>query len=120
MRNVYLDKTSSLCIHLISDRWVGVHQTFETSILEVNMLDPKNFEGENVENLYSQVSDKPPLPLSTVGDALLEMIFGERLQYFNPVQSQVDLATQSFVRLICVVGVQTAVLFDGRFDSLLP
>ena len=72
---------SQIYVRAISDRWLGAETV--TPISFQHLIRP------DTESVYTDLLDLQPLPVSALKNPILEDIYGQRFQYFNPMQTQI-------------------------------
>ena len=72
---------SQIYIRAISDRWMGA----ET----VNPVSFQHLIRPDTENVYTDLLNLQPLPVSALKNQILEEIYKKRFSYFNPMQTQI-------------------------------
>ena len=72
---------SQIYVRAISDRWLGAETVSPISFQHLIRPD--------TESVYTDLLDLQPLPVSALKNALLEEIYGQRFQFFNPMQTQI-------------------------------
>lgn len=72
---------SQIYIRCLSDRWLGAETVHPISFQHLIRPD--------TENVYTDLLNLQPLPLSALKNPLLEELYGQRFQYFNPMQTQI-------------------------------
>jgi len=68
-------------VRAVSDRWLGAETVHAISFQHLIRPD--------TESVYTDLLDLQPLPISALKNPLLEEIYAQRFQYFNPMQSQI-------------------------------
>ena len=68
-------------VRAASDRWLGAETV--TPVSFQHLIRP------DTESVYTDLLDLQPLPVSALKNPLLEEIYGERFQFFNPMQTQI-------------------------------
>lgn len=68
-------------IRAVSDRWLGAETV--TPISFQHLIRP------DTEAIYTPLLNLQPLPITALKDKRLEMIYGKKFQYFNPMQTQI-------------------------------
>ncbi|PNS15900.1 hypothetical protein CAC42_8006 [Sphaceloma murrayae] len=71
---------SQIYVRAISDRWLGAETV--TPISFQHLIRP------DTESVYTDLLDLQPLPVSALKNPLLEEIYSQRFQFFNPMQTQ--------------------------------
>lgn len=72
---------TQIYVRAVSDRWLGAETV--TPVSFQHLIRP------DTESLYTQLLDLQPLPVSALKNSLLEEIYSQRFQYFNPMQTQI-------------------------------
>lgn len=72
---------SQIYVRAISDRWLGAETV--SAISFQHLIRP------DTESVYTELLDLQPLPVTALKNPALEEIYGQRFQYFNPMQSQI-------------------------------
>ncbi|BDD63957.1 hypothetical protein MPDQ_006298 [Monascus purpureus] len=72
---------SQIYVRAISDRWLGAETV--TPISFQHLIRP------DTESVYTDLLNLQPLPISALKNPILEEIYGQRFQYFNPMQTQI-------------------------------
>ncbi|PWW75443.1 Sec63-domain-containing protein [Tuber magnatum] len=67
-------------IRAVSDRWLGAETV--TPISFRHLIRP------DTEAIYTPLLNLQPLPITALKDERLEIIYGKKFQYFNPMQTQ--------------------------------
>ncbi|KAI1004723.1 putative helicase [Podosphaera aphanis] len=65
----------------VSDRWLGAESVHPISFQHLIRPD--------TESVYTDLLNLQPLPITALKNPALEAIYGERFQYFNPMQTQI-------------------------------
>ncbi|KAL8706297.1 MAG: hypothetical protein Q9201_000616 [Fulgogasparrea decipioides] len=68
-------------VRAVSDRWLGAETV--TPVSFQHLIRP------DTESVYTQLLDLQPLPIAALKNPLLEEIYGQRFQFFNPMQTQI-------------------------------
>ncbi|KAF2852407.1 Sec63-domain-containing protein [Plenodomus tracheiphilus IPT5] len=68
-------------VRAVSDRWLGAETVHPISFQHLIRPD--------TESVYTDLLDLQPLPISALKNPLLEEVYAQRFQYFNPMQSQI-------------------------------
>ena len=68
-------------VRAVSDRWLGAETV--TPISFQHLIRP------DTESIYTDLLDLQPLSIVALKNPLLEEIYGQRFQYFNPMQTQI-------------------------------
>lgn len=71
---------SQIYVRAVSDRWLGAETVQPVSFQHLIRPD--------TESVYTDLLNLQPLPISALKNPLLEEIYGQRFQYFNPMQTQ--------------------------------
>jgi antiviral helicase SLH1 len=72
---------SQIYVRAVSDRWLGAETVYPVSFQHLIRPD--------TESVYTDLLDLQPLPVSALKNPLLEEIYGQRFQFFNPMQTQI-------------------------------
>ena len=72
---------TQIYVRAVSDRWLGAETV--TPVSFQHLIRP------DTESVYTDLLDLQPLPISALKNPLLEEIYGQRFQYFNPMQTQI-------------------------------
>ncbi|KAJ5219584.1 hypothetical protein N7468_008788 [Penicillium chermesinum] len=72
---------SQIYVRLISDRWLGAETVSPVSFQHLIRPD--------TESVYTDLLDLQPLPISALQNPILEELYGQRFQFFNPMQTQI-------------------------------
>ena len=72
---------TQIYVRAVSDRWLGAETV--TPVSFQHLIRP------DTESVYTDLLDLQPLPVSALKNPMLEEIYGERFQYFNPMQTQI-------------------------------
>ena len=72
---------SQIYIRIISDRWLGVETVSPVSFQHLIRPD--------TESVYTDLLNLQPLPISALKNPILEEVYGQRFQFFNPMQTQI-------------------------------
>ncbi|KAF2866013.1 Sec63 Brl domain-containing protein [Massariosphaeria phaeospora] len=72
---------SQIYVRAVSDRWLGAETVHPISFQHLIRPD--------TESVYTDLLNLQPLPVSALKNPLLEELYSERFQYFNPMQSQI-------------------------------
>ncbi|KAJ9632227.1 putative steryl acetyl hydrolase mug81 [Taxawa tesnikishii (nom. ined.)] len=67
-------------VRAVSDRWLGAETV--TPVSFQHLIRP------DTESVYTDLLNLQPLPISALKNPLLEEIYGQRFQFFNPMQTQ--------------------------------
>ncbi|KAL6705791.1 putative steryl acetyl hydrolase mug81 [Coniothyrium glycines] len=68
-------------VRAVSDRWLGAETVHPISFQHLIRPD--------TESVYTDLLNLQPLPLTALKNPLLEELYAQRFQYFNPMQSQI-------------------------------
>lgn len=71
---------SQIYVRAVSDRWLGAETV--TPVSFQHLIRP------DTESVYTDLLNLQPLPVSSLKNPLLEEIYGERFEFFNPMQTQ--------------------------------
>lgn len=71
---------SQIYVRAVSDRWLGAETV--TPVSFQHLIRP------DTESVYTDLLNLQPLPIKALKNPLLEEIYGQRFQYFNPMQTQ--------------------------------
>ncbi|KIW48286.1 uncharacterized protein PV06_00891 [Exophiala oligosperma] len=72
---------SQIYVRVISDRWLGAETVQPVSFQHLIRPD--------TESVYTDLLDLQPLPITALKNPLLEELYGQRFQFFNPMQTQI-------------------------------
>lgn len=72
---------SQIYVRAISDRWLGAETV--TPVSFQHLIRP------DTESVYTDLLNLQPLPITALKNPLLEVIYGQRFQFFNPMQTQI-------------------------------
>jgi antiviral helicase SLH1 len=72
---------SQIYVRAVSDRWLGAETVYPVSFQHLIRPD--------TESVYTDLLDLQPLPISALKNPLLKEIYGQRFQFFNPMQTQI-------------------------------
>lgn len=72
---------SQIYVRVISDRWLGAETVQPVSFQHLIRPD--------TESIYTDLLDLQPLPISALKNPVLEELYGQRFQFFNPMQTQI-------------------------------
>ncbi|KAJ5130015.1 uncharacterized protein N7515_006054 [Penicillium bovifimosum] len=72
---------SQIYIRVISDRWLGAETVSPVSFQHLIRPD--------TESVYTDLLNLQPLPITALKNPILEEIYGQRFQFFNPMQTQI-------------------------------
>lgn len=72
---------SQIYVRAVSDRWLGAETVHPVSFQHLIRPD--------TESVYTDLLDLQPLPISALKNPHLEEIYGQRFQFFNPLQTQI-------------------------------
>ena len=68
-------------VRAVSDRWLGAETV--TPVSFQHLIRP------DTENVYTDLLDLQPLPVTALKNPVLEEIYGHRFPFFNPMQTQI-------------------------------
>ncbi|KAK5169509.1 putative steryl acetyl hydrolase mug81 [Saxophila tyrrhenica] len=71
---------SQIYVRAVSDRWLGAETVQPVSFQHLIRPD--------TESVYTDLLNLQPLPVKALKNPLLEEIYGQRFQFFNPMQTQ--------------------------------
>ncbi|KAF1814790.1 Sec63-domain-containing protein [Eremomyces bilateralis CBS 781.70] len=71
---------SQIYVRAVSDRWLGCETV--TAVSFQHLIRP------DTENVYTDLLNLQPLPITALKNPALEELYGTRFQYFNPMQTQ--------------------------------
>lgn len=71
---------SQIYVRAVSDRWLGAETVHPISFQHLIRPD--------TESVYTDLLNLQPLPISALKNPILEEIYGQRFQFFNPMQTQ--------------------------------
>ncbi|KAF2425247.1 Sec63-domain-containing protein [Tothia fuscella] len=71
---------SQIYVRAVSDRWLGAETV--TPVSFQHLIRP------DTESVYTDLLNLQPLPVSALKNPLLEEIYAQRFQFFNPMQTQ--------------------------------
>nr|POE48617.1 putative helicase mug81 [Quercus suber] len=71
---------SQIYVRAVSDRWLGAESV--TPVSFQHLIRP------DTESVYTDLLNLQPLPIKALQNPLLEEIYGQRFQFFNPMQTQ--------------------------------
>ncbi|KAK3686849.1 putative steryl acetyl hydrolase mug81 [Vermiconidia calcicola] len=71
---------SQIYVRAVSDRWLGAETVHPVSFQHLIRPD--------TESVYTDLLNLQPLPVKALKNPLLEEIYGQRFQFFNPMQTQ--------------------------------
>ncbi|GAB1318885.1 Putative steryl acetyl hydrolase mug81 [Madurella fahalii] len=71
---------NQIYVRAISDRWLGAETV--TPVSFQHLIRP------DTESVYTDLLNLQPLPISALKNSVLEEIYAQRFQYFNPMQTQ--------------------------------
>ncbi|KAK5127281.1 hypothetical protein LTR08_004459 [Meristemomyces frigidus] len=71
---------SQIYVRAVSDRWLGAETVQPVSFQHLIRPD--------TESVYTDLLNLQPLPITALKNPMLEEIYGQRFQYFNPMQTQ--------------------------------
>lgn len=72
---------TQIYVRAISDRWLGAETV--TPVSFQHLIRP------DTESVYTDLLDLQPLPIAALKNPLLEEIYSQRFQFFNPMQTQI-------------------------------
>ncbi|PWY94000.1 DEAD/DEAH box helicase [Aspergillus sclerotioniger CBS 115572] len=72
---------SQIYVRAISDRWLGAETV--TPVSFQHLIRP------DTESVYTDLLNLQPLPISALKNPILEELYGQRFQFFNPMQTQI-------------------------------
>ncbi|KAJ5101298.1 hypothetical protein NUU61_003520 [Penicillium alfredii] len=72
---------SQIYVRLISDRWLGAETVSPISFQHLIRPD--------TESVYTDLLNLQPLPVDALKNPALEELYGQRFQFFNPMQTQI-------------------------------
>ncbi|TAQ85230.1 hypothetical protein B7494_g6447 [Chlorociboria aeruginascens] len=72
---------AQIYVRAISDRWLGAETVYPVSFQHLIRPD--------TESVYTDLLNLQPLPISALKNPILEEIYGQRFQFFNPMQTQI-------------------------------
>ncbi|OOF92952.1 hypothetical protein ASPCADRAFT_209610 [Aspergillus carbonarius ITEM 5010] len=72
---------SQIYVRAISDRWLGAETV--TPVSFQHLIRP------DTESVYTDLLNLQPLPISALKNPMLEELYGQRFQFFNPMQTQI-------------------------------
>ncbi|KAF2654474.1 Sec63-domain-containing protein [Lophiostoma macrostomum CBS 122681] len=72
---------SQIYVRALSDRWLGAETVHPISFQHLIRPD--------TESVYTDLLNLQPLPIAALKNPLLEEVYGQRFQYFNPMQTQI-------------------------------
>lgn len=72
---------SQIYVRAISDRWLGAETV--TPVSFQHLIRP------DTESVYTDLLNLQPLPISALNNPILEELYGQRFQFFNPMQTQI-------------------------------
>ncbi|KAF2457723.1 Sec63 Brl domain-containing protein [Lineolata rhizophorae] len=72
---------SQIYVRAVSDRWLGAETV--TPVSFQHLIRP------DTESVYTNLLDLQPLPVTALKNPLLEDIYRQRFEYFNPMQTQI-------------------------------
>ena len=72
---------TQIYVRAVSDRWLGAETV--TPVSFQHLIRP------DTESVYTDLLDLQPLPIAALKNHLLEEIYGQRFQFFNPMQTQI-------------------------------
>ena len=68
-------------VRAVSDRWLGAETVHAVSFQHLIRPD--------TESIYTELLDLQPLPIGALKNPLLEQVYSQRFQFFNPMQTQI-------------------------------
>jgi antiviral helicase SLH1 len=71
---------AQIYVRAVSDRWLGAETV--TPVSFQHLIRP------DTESVYTDLLDLQPLPISALKNPILEEIYAQRFQFFNPMQTQ--------------------------------
>ncbi|KAK8192746.1 putative steryl acetyl hydrolase mug81 [Zalaria obscura] len=71
---------SQIYVRAVSDRWLGAETV--TPVSFQHLIRP------DTESVYTDLLNLQPLPISALNNPLLEELYAQRFQFFNPMQTQ--------------------------------
>lgn len=71
---------SQIYVRAVSDRWLGAETV--TPVSFQHLIRP------DTESVYTDLLNLQPLPIKALKNPMLEEIYGQRFQFFNPMQTQ--------------------------------
>lgn len=72
---------SQIYVRAVSDRWLGAETV--TPVSFQHLIRP------DTESVYTDLLNLQPLPVAALKNPLLEELYAERFQFFNPMQTQI-------------------------------
>ena len=72
---------TQIYVRAVSDRWLGAETV--TPVSYEHLIRP------DTESVYTDLLNLQPLPTSALKNPMLEEIYGQRFQFFNPMQTQI-------------------------------
>ena len=72
---------TQIYVRAVSDRWLGAETVTPVSFQHLVRPD--------TESVYTDLLDLQPLPITALKHPLLQEIYGQRFQFFNPMQTQI-------------------------------
>lgn len=72
---------SQIYVRIISDRWLGAETVSPVSFQHLIRPD--------TESVYTDLLNLQPLPISALKNPILEELYAQRFQFFNPMQTQI-------------------------------
>ena len=72
---------TQIYVRAVSDRWLGAETV--TPVSFQHLIRP------DTESVYTDLLDLQPLPVAALKNPLLEKIYGQRFEFFNPMQTQI-------------------------------
>lgn len=72
---------NQIYVRAVSDRWLGAETV--TPVSFQHLIRP------DTESVYTELLNLQPLPISALKNPALEEVYGQRFQFFNPMQTQI-------------------------------
>ncbi|POS85916.1 Sec63-domain-containing protein [Erysiphe pulchra] len=72
---------TQIYVRVVSDRWLGAETVHAISFQHLIRPD--------TESVYTDLLKLQPLPISALKNTKIEAIYGQKFQYFNPMQTQI-------------------------------
>ena len=72
---------TQIYVRAVSDRWLGAETV--TPVSFQHLIRP------DTESVYTDLLDLQPLPIAALKNPVLQEIYGQRFQFFNPMQTQI-------------------------------
>ena len=72
---------AQIYVRAVSDRWLGAETV--TPVSFQHLIRPDTM------SVYTDLQNLPPLPITALKNPILQDLYGQRFQYFNPMQTQV-------------------------------